>query len=101
MRKPTLQLINATNPVGTVTISAPLLFGLRYVAPCVNAFALRYPASVSNGAFLIARAGLADHHSLTRHWRDAPRLCAEYPLVRLMSKQCFLKDGNLDSSRGQ
>lgn len=31
------------NPVGTLTISAPILFGQRYVAPLVNAFALRYP----------------------------------------------------------
>ena len=31
------------NPIGTLTISAPVLFGQRYVAPLVNAFALRYP----------------------------------------------------------
>ena len=31
------------NPVGTLTISAPVLFGQRYVAPQVNAFVLRYP----------------------------------------------------------
>lgn len=30
------------NPVGTLTISAPVLFGQRYVAPLVNAFVLRY-----------------------------------------------------------
>lgn len=30
------------NPVGTLTISAPVLFGQRYIAPLVNAFALRY-----------------------------------------------------------
>jgi transcriptional regulator GlxA family with amidase domain len=35
---------------------------------------VRRLASVSNGAFLIARAGLADHRSLTTHWRDAQRL---------------------------
>jgi len=31
------------NPVGTLTISAPVLFGQRYIAPLINAFALRYP----------------------------------------------------------
>jgi DNA-binding transcriptional LysR family regulator len=31
------------NPVGTLTISAPVLFGQRFVAPLVNAFVLRYP----------------------------------------------------------
>ncbi|RDU95816.1 LysR family transcriptional regulator [Trinickia dinghuensis] len=31
------------NPVGTLTVSAPVLFGQRFVAPLVNAFALRFP----------------------------------------------------------
>ncbi|OXC77026.1 hypothetical protein BSU04_18615 [Caballeronia sordidicola] len=30
---------------------------------------MRRLASVSNGAFLIARAGLADHRAVTTHWR--------------------------------
>lgn len=57
-------------------------------------------ASVSNGAFLIARAGIADHRALTTHWCDAERLSAEYPLVHVMSHQRYLKDGNLYSSSG-
>lgn len=57
-------------------------------------------ASVSNGAFLIARAGIADHRALTTHWRDAERLSAEYPLVHVMSHQKCVKDGNLYSSSG-
>lgn len=57
-------------------------------------------ASVSNGAFLIARAGLANHRTLTTHSRDARRLSAEYPLVRVMSNHGSLRDGNLYSSRG-
>ncbi len=61
---------------------------------------VRRLASVSNGALLIARAGLADHRSLTTHWHDAQRLSTEYPLVRVMSNQGFLKDGSLYSSRG-
>ena len=61
---------------------------------------VRRLASVSNGAFLIARAGLADHRSLTTHWRDAQRLSIEYPLVHVVSNQNCLKDGNLYSSRG-
>ncbi|MFM0212708.1 AraC family transcriptional regulator [Paraburkholderia sediminicola] len=61
---------------------------------------VRRLASVSNGAFMVARAGLADHRSLTTHWRDAQRLSTEYPLVRVMSNQRCLKDGNLYSSRG-
>jgi transcriptional regulator GlxA family with amidase domain len=61
---------------------------------------VRRLASVSNGAFLIARAGLADHRALTTHWRDAQRLSTEYPLVHVMSDQRYLKDGNLYSSCG-
>ncbi|MGA9915445.1 MAG: AraC family transcriptional regulator [Paraburkholderia sp.] len=57
-------------------------------------------ASVSSGAFLIARAGLADHRALTTHWRDAQRLSTEFPLVHVISHQSYLKDGNLHSSRG-
>jgi transcriptional regulator GlxA family with amidase domain len=61
---------------------------------------VRRLASVSNGAFLLARAGLADHRRLTTHWHDAQRLSAEYPLVRVMSDRSSLRDGNLYSSRG-
>jgi DNA-binding transcriptional LysR family regulator len=39
------------NPVGTLTISAPVLFGQRHVAPLVNAFALRYPDVSINAVY--------------------------------------------------
>ncbi|WP_158941042.1 AraC family transcriptional regulator [Burkholderia sp. S171] len=61
---------------------------------------VRRLASVSNGALLIARAGLADHRSLTTHRRDAQRLSSEYPLVHVMRNQRCLRDGNLYSSHG-
>lgn len=57
-------------------------------------------ASVCNGAFLLARAGLADHRWLTTHWRDAQRLATEHPLVHVMTDLSCLKDGNLYSSGG-
>lgn len=57
-------------------------------------------ACISNGAFLLARAGLVDRRWLTTHWRDAQRLAAEYPLVHVMSNPGCLKDGNLYSSGG-
>lgn len=62
--------------------------------------ATRRLACISNGAFLLARAGLADRRWLTTHWRDARRLAAEYPLVHVMSNPGCLKDGNLYSSGG-
>jgi len=61
---------------------------------------VRRLASVSNGALLIARAGLADYRSMTTHWRDAQRLVTEYPLVHVTSNQGWVKDGNLYSSCG-
>lgn len=57
-------------------------------------------ACISNGAFLLARAGLADRRWLTTHWRDARRLAAEYPRVHVMTNPGCLKDGNLYSSGG-
>ncbi|PMS18347.1 AraC family transcriptional regulator [Trinickia dabaoshanensis] len=57
-------------------------------------------ACISNGAFLLARAGLADRRWLTTHWRDAHRLANEYPHVHVISSPGCLKDGNLYSSGG-
>lgn len=61
---------------------------------------VRRLASVSNGAHLIARAGLAEHRVMTTHWRDAQRLAAAHPLVQVMSGEGYVKEGNLYSSRG-
>ena len=57
-------------------------------------------ASVSNGAFLLARAGLADHRWLTTRWCDAQRLASEHPRVHVMTHPNCLKDGNLYSAGG-
>jgi DNA-binding transcriptional LysR family regulator len=38
-------------PVGTLTVSAPVLFGQRYVAPLINAFVLRYPDVSINAVY--------------------------------------------------
>jgi transcriptional regulator GlxA family with amidase domain len=57
-------------------------------------------ACISNGAFLLARAGLADRRWLTTHWRDAQRLAREYPAVHVMASPGCLRDGNLYSSGG-
>jgi transcriptional regulator GlxA family with amidase domain len=57
-------------------------------------------ASVSNGAFLVARAGLANDRWLTTRERDAQRLASDYPLVHVVTERICLKDGNLYSSGG-
>lgn len=48
------------NPVGTLTISAPVLFGQRYVAPLINAFALRYPDVSLNAVYADRTARLLE-----------------------------------------
>lgn len=60
---------------------------------------VRRLASMSSGAFLVARAGLADYRAVAAHGRDAQRLSSEHPLVRVISDQRCLKDGDLYSSR--
>jgi DNA-binding transcriptional LysR family regulator len=40
------------NPVGTLTISAPVLFGQRFIAPLVNAYAQRYPDVSVNAVYV-------------------------------------------------
>jgi DNA-binding transcriptional LysR family regulator len=40
------------NPVGTLTVSAPVLFGQRFIAPLINAYALRYPEVSVNAMYL-------------------------------------------------
>ncbi|KAA1002503.1 LysR family transcriptional regulator [Paraburkholderia panacisoli] len=40
------------HPVGTLTVSAPVLFGQRYVAPLVDAFLLRYPDVSVNAVYI-------------------------------------------------
>lgn len=57
-------------------------------------------ASVSNGTFLVARAGLADHRWVTTQGRDAQHLANQYPLVHVTTDLNCLKDGNLYSSDG-
>ncbi|WP_250504249.1 LysR family transcriptional regulator [Caballeronia sp. AZ7_KS35] len=47
-------------PVGTLTVSAPVLFGQRFVAPLVNAFALRYPDVSINAVYVDRTTRLLD-----------------------------------------
>jgi transcriptional regulator GlxA family with amidase domain len=57
-------------------------------------------ASISSGAFLLARAGLAEHRWLATHWRYTHRLATEYPGIHVIDHPGCLKDGNLYSSGG-
>ncbi|HKR44562.1 MAG TPA: LysR family transcriptional regulator [Paraburkholderia sp.] len=43
---------NLANPVGTLTITAPVQLGQRFIAPLVNAYTLRYPDVSVNAVYL-------------------------------------------------
>ncbi|KVA30607.1 thiamine biosynthesis protein ThiJ [Burkholderia cepacia] len=81
--------------IGSATEHRELVAWLSDAGPAV-----RRLACISSGAFLLARAGLADRRWLAAHWRDARRLATEFPLVRVISNPGCLKDGNLYSSGG-
>jgi DNA-binding transcriptional LysR family regulator len=81
--------VDQFNPVGTLTVSAPVLFGQRYVAPLVNAFALRYPDVSINAVYVDRTTRLLEEGvdiALRVDLRRSVRLCAASNLrVSLLS----------------
>ncbi|CAH0177409.1 HTH-type transcriptional regulator CdhR [Massilia sp. Bi118] len=57
-------------------------------------------ASVCNGAFLLAHAGLLDGRQATTHWNDATRLAARFPRIAVAPDRIFVKDGQVYTSAG-
>jgi transcriptional regulator GlxA family with amidase domain len=55
-------------------------------------------ASLTGGALLIARAGLADERWITTNRRYVSRLASESPSTHVFASEACLKDGNLYSS---
>ncbi|WP_233838382.1 GlxA family transcriptional regulator [Paraburkholderia sp. ZP32-5] len=99
-------LLETSTPFDTIVVpGSPVIGSVRehreLVAWLGDAGAkTRRLVCISSGAFLVARAGLANHRLLAAHWRDAHRLAAENPLVHVMPNPGCLKDGNLYSSGG-
>ncbi|MBB3219425.1 GlxA family transcriptional regulator [Pseudoduganella umbonata] len=60
----------------------------------------RRVASVCNGAFLLAHAGLLDGLRVTTHWNDASKLAARFPKVDVNADRIFLRQGNIYTSAG-
>jgi AraC family carnitine catabolism transcriptional activator len=54
---------------------------------------------ISNGAFLLAAAGLLNHYSATTHWEDFESFCLLYPEVRARYQR-FVMDRNRISCAG-
>jgi transcriptional regulator GlxA family with amidase domain len=60
----------------------------------------RRVASVCNGAFLLARAGLLDGRRATTHWGACEALQRRHPEIDVEPDAIFVKDGDLYTSAG-
>jgi transcriptional regulator GlxA family with amidase domain len=60
----------------------------------------RRVASVCNGAFLLAAAGLLDGRRATTHWAACAELKRRHPEIELEPDSIFVKDGDVYSSAG-
>jgi transcriptional regulator GlxA family with amidase domain len=61
---------------------------------------VRRVASVCNGAFLLAEAGLLDGHRATTHWTRATDLAERYPAVIVDADPIFIREGAVATSAG-
>jgi transcriptional regulator GlxA family with amidase domain len=57
-------------------------------------------ASVCNGAFLLAEAGLLDGRRATTHWAECETLQRQYPTIEVDRDPIFVRDGDIYSSAG-
>ena len=60
----------------------------------------RRVASVCNGAFLLAEAGLLDGRRATTHWAAGEELQRRYPQVQVDTDPIFVRDGHVYTSAG-
>jgi transcriptional regulator GlxA family with amidase domain len=60
----------------------------------------RRVASLSTGAFLLARAGVLNGHPATTHWRSSAELAHRHPEMVVESDSVFVKSGKVYSSAG-
>jgi transcriptional regulator GlxA family with amidase domain len=60
----------------------------------------RRVASVCNGAFLLAAAGLLDGRRATTHWAACAELQRRHPDVRVETDPIFVRDGHVATSAG-
>ena len=60
----------------------------------------RRVASVCNGAFLLAEAGLLDGRRATTHWAACAELQRQFPTVAVDDSPIFVRDGDVYTSAG-
>jgi|SRR5579871_2005391 len=56
--------------------------------------------SICSGVFVLAAAGLLDDRRATTHWRDARRLAAKFPRVRVEPDVLYVDEGQVLTSAG-
>jgi transcriptional regulator GlxA family with amidase domain len=61
---------------------------------------VRRIASVCNGAFLLAEAGLLDGRRATTHWSRAADMAERYPEVTVDADPIFIRQGEISTSAG-
>lgn len=81
--------------IRAVMAHGPTLDWLRLHAPRA-----RRIVSFGGGAFILARAGLMSGRRCVTHWRFEADLVSEYPDVRLVGGDLFVRDGSLFSAAG-
>ncbi|UTA48168.1 DJ-1/PfpI family protein [Simiduia sp. 21SJ11W-1] len=57
-------------------------------------------ASICNGAFILAGAGLLDNLSVTTHWEDAAQLAREFSQVNVQPEHRFIDHGHTFTTAG-
>ena len=60
----------------------------------------RRTASVCNGAFLLAAAGLLDGRRATTHWAACAELARRHPQIQVDPEPIFVRDGDVATSAG-
>ncbi|MBE1486450.1 GlxA family transcriptional regulator [Plantactinospora soyae] len=101
-----LALHEISGPIDTLVVvgglSVPKRLGDRHLIGEISRLAgtARRIASVCNGAFLLAEAGLLDGRRATTHWLAAPELGTRYPDVDVDADPIYVRDGNVWTSAG-
>lgn len=59
-----------------------------------------YVASICNGIFFLAEAGLLENRTVTTHWAWTAELAAGFPDLKIEADKIYVQDGNIFTSAG-
>jgi transcriptional regulator GlxA family with amidase domain len=94
----------AEGPFDTVVVSGGdgtrALPQLAEIVRWLKQTAIRRPASVCSGAYILAEAGLLDGRRATTHWGRTDDFARRYPKVKLEADRIFIRDGDVWTSAG-